>query len=118
MIVPAEQFRSVGLLDAGYFMYWEDADWCHRAYVKGLSVLYDPTLVAVHRQGSSSRHRPVATIIHFHRSALRYWRRNVARSSLSTAAAAVALGARCAIKLTALAPRLLASRLPRAEQRR
>jgi N-acetylglucosaminyl-diphospho-decaprenol L-rhamnosyltransferase len=102
LIVPAERFRSVGMLDEGYFMYWEDADWCFRARAAGFSVLYDPALVVIHRQGSSSRHRAAATTVWFHRSALRYWRLHVARSRLSTAAVAAALAIRCSLKLIAL----------------
>jgi N-acetylglucosaminyl-diphospho-decaprenol L-rhamnosyltransferase len=105
MIVPAERFTSVGLLDDGYFMYWEDADWCHRARERGYSVIYDPALVVTHHQGSSSRDRWVATTIAFHRSAFRYWRLHVARSPLSTAGAASALAVRCVIKLISLTAR-------------
>jgi len=103
LIVPAERFRSVGRLDELYFMYWEDADWCFRARAGGYSVIYEPTLVVTHRQGSSSSDRPVSATIWFHRSALRYWRVHVARSPASTAAAAAALAIRCAVKLIALA---------------
>jgi N-acetylglucosaminyl-diphospho-decaprenol L-rhamnosyltransferase len=103
LIAPAEMFRSVGLLDEGYFMYWEDADWCHRAHARGYSVIYDPALRVIHHQGSSSRDRWASTTIAFHRSALRYWRVNVAKSPASTAAAAVALSIRCVLKLSSLA---------------
>ncbi|MCW3069641.1 MAG: glycosyl transferase, family 2 [Solirubrobacterales bacterium] len=105
MVVPGERFQSVGPLDSGYFMYWEDADWCRRASYAGYSVIYDPTLVVTHRQGASSRSRSAATIISFHCSALRYWRKHVSRSPVSTTAAAVALGMRCALKLIALGAR-------------
>jgi GT2 family glycosyltransferase len=111
LIVPTERFHSVGSLDEGYFMYWEDADWCLRARERGYAVIYEPALVVTHRQGSSSQSRPVATTISFHRSALRYWRTNVARSPASTAAATVALTLRCALKLTALAMRGLVARV-------
>jgi GT2 family glycosyltransferase len=103
LIVPAEMFRLVGLLDEGYFMYWEDADWCHRAHALRYSVIYDPALSVIHHQGSSSRDRWAATTIAFHRSALRYWRVNVAKSRASTAAVAVALSIRCMLKLSSLA---------------
>lgn len=117
LIVPAERMRDIGPLDEGYFMYWEDADWCRRARSKGYCVLYDPALVVTHRQGSSSRNRSAATIIFFHRSALRYWRMNVARSPVSTAAAAAALAIRCVLKLIAIAMRRIVSagRVTRAE---
>lgn len=113
MIIPTERFRSVGTLDEGYFMYWEDADWCHRARTAGYSVIYDPALVVTHRQGASSRYRWAATTISFHRSALRYWRLNVARSRASTVLAAVALAIRCVLKLIALATRRVIARLAR-----
>jgi N-acetylglucosaminyl-diphospho-decaprenol L-rhamnosyltransferase len=105
LIAPTERFHSVGPLDEGYFMYWEDADWCLRARERGHSVIYEPALVVTHHQGSSSGDRWVATTIAFHRSAFRYWRTNVARSPVSVATAAVALAIRCALKLSALAAR-------------
>jgi N-acetylglucosaminyl-diphospho-decaprenol L-rhamnosyltransferase len=103
LIAPSERFRSIGSLDEGYFMYWEDADWCWRASQMGYIVVYDPALVVVHHQGSSSQSRPFASTIAFHRSALRYWRTNAARTPASTIAAAVALTLRCAVKLAVLA---------------
>jgi N-acetylglucosaminyl-diphospho-decaprenol L-rhamnosyltransferase len=105
LIVPAELFHEVGPLDEGYFMYWEDADWCLRAHRLGYSVLYEPTLVVTHHQGASSSERWVATTIAFHRSAFRYWRVNVARSPFLLPAAASALTARCLLKLAAQALR-------------
>lgn len=99
LIAPAERFRSVGALDEGYFLYWEDADWCLRAKRNGYDVVYEPQLVVTHHQGSSSAGRWAASTIAFHRSAFRYWRVNVARSPVSVAAAACALTLRCLLKL-------------------
>jgi N-acetylglucosaminyl-diphospho-decaprenol L-rhamnosyltransferase len=105
MIAPAKMFATVGPLDDGYFMYWEDADWCLRASRLGYRVLYEPALVVVHHQGSSSAERWVTTTIAFHRSAFRYWRVNVSRSAISLVAGALALTIRCALKLAAQALR-------------
>jgi len=91
MIVPTERFERVGSFDEGYFMYWEDADWCKRAHDLGFETLYDPSLEVVHRQGASSAHRPVATTLSFHRSAWRYYDRHAASSRLVSCLAAVAL---------------------------
>jgi N-acetylglucosaminyl-diphospho-decaprenol L-rhamnosyltransferase len=118
LIAPAERFSSIGPLDEGYFMYWEDADWCHRAHARGYTVLYDPTLAVTHDQGSSSRYRSAAATVYFHRSALRYWRTNVARTPVSTVFVAAALGARCALKLATLAARRVASRREASRQAR
>jgi GT2 family glycosyltransferase len=113
LIVPAEMLRRVGPLDEGYFMYWEDADWCRRAHTLGLRIRYEPSLVVAHAQGASSRERPLATTIAFHRSALRYWRLHAARSRASVALAGAALTARCALKLLVLGLR----RRPRPSRR-
>ncbi|HEX5225901.1 MAG TPA: hypothetical protein VFW29_12305, partial [Solirubrobacteraceae bacterium] len=90
-----------------------DADWCRRAHDLGLAVVYEPALVVRHAQGASSRERPAATTIAFHRSALRYWRKHVARSPFSVAAAALALGARCVLKLLAVGVRGVLARRAR-----
>jgi GT2 family glycosyltransferase len=110
LVAPAERFDQIGLFDEGYFMYWEDADWCRRARDRGYRVEYEPTLMVIHRQGASARSRPFFTTVVFHRSALRYWRRHVSRSVAATGLAAVALAARCAIKLITGATRSLGHR--------
>lgn len=110
MIVPAERFTRVGLFDEGYFMYWEDADWCRRAHDLGLVVEYEPSLKVAHRQGSSSAHRPLATTVAFHRSAWRYYDRHVASSRLSSRLAALALCCRGVGKVLGVALRRLAPR--------
>lgn len=112
LIAPAERFRRVGELDPGYWMYWEDADWCRRAAGMGLRVEYRPELVVVHHQGASSSSSPRRTLVAFHRSAARYYRLHVARSRLEARAAACALLARLAIKLAAGAARARPLRRP------
>lgn len=102
IVMPRERFDRVGPLDEGYFMYWEDADWCRRAHEAGLRIVYDPRMVVTHHQGSSSRSRPVATTVAFHRSALRYWRIHAAGSLFSVVAAAGLLAVRCSLKLFAV----------------
>ncbi len=110
IVMPRDRFERVGPLDEGYFMYWEDADWCRRAHEAGLRIVYDPRIVVTHHQGSSSRSRPIATTVAFHRSALRYWRIHAARSSVSVVAAAVLLTVRCSLKLIAAGVATLARR--------
>lgn len=104
-VIPAAALAEVGLLDEGYFMYWEDADWCRRAHDRGLKVVYDPALAVSHQQGSSSATRRTATTLAFHRSAYRYYRLHVARNPVSRAAGAAVLAARCAVKLVLLTRR-------------
>lgn len=103
MVIPASRFDEIGQFDEGYFMYWEDADWCRRAATHGLQVRYEPDLEVVHFQGSSSAHRPVASVVAFHRSAWRYQNLHLAPNRVASALAATALAARCAIKVVAAA---------------
>ena len=55
VLVRAEVFDQVGLLDEGYFMYFEDIDYCRRVRAAGWKVLYWPEPKVVHLQGASSR---------------------------------------------------------------
>ena len=101
LIAPRDRFDVVGPLDEGYFMYWEDADWCRRSLSAGMRVEYEPSLSVVHHQGSTSAARPLMTIIAFHRSAFRYWRLHVSRSLLATGLGGAVLACRCTLKLAA-----------------
>lgn len=106
MIVPTVQFQLVGVLDDGFWMYWEDADWCRRAQACGLRVEYHPELEVRHYQGSSSSIAPFRTTLAFHRSALRYYRLHVAGSIFTLYLAALLLSLRCAFKICLIGIRL------------
>lgn len=103
LIARRETFRTVGPLDDGYWMYWEDADWCARATEQGYRVQYRPELRVTHRQGTSSATRPFVTTVAFHRSAARYYRRHVARHRFSAWLAGGLLAMRAGLKLLASA---------------
>lgn len=97
MLVPRRVIEAVGPLDEGFFMYWEDADWCRRARSGGYATLCVPAAEVVHDEGSSSGGgwAPRQTL-RFHRSAYRYYAKHHlagARAPFRPLAAAV-LGAR------------------------
>jgi GT2 family glycosyltransferase len=46
--------EQIGLLDDGYFMYFEDIDHCRRARLCGWQVAHDPEPRVVHLRGGSS----------------------------------------------------------------
>jgi GT2 family glycosyltransferase len=54
MIIRTTVFRAIGLLDEGYFMYFEEVDLCHRARQAGWPCWYVPTARVVHLVGQSS----------------------------------------------------------------
>jgi GT2 family glycosyltransferase len=54
MIVRREVIEQVGLLDDGYFMYFEETDYCLRAKRAGWEVWYVPQSRIIHLVGQSS----------------------------------------------------------------
>ncbi len=49
LLVPAVVWRAVGLFDADFFAYLEDADFCHRVRNAGYELLYEPSAVLRHK---------------------------------------------------------------------
>lgn len=70
---------EVGLFDEAYWMYFEDLDLCKRFGDAGWTVWYEPSVSAVHvKHGTSGRQRSPRLAMAFHRSFLRFWRRQLA----------------------------------------
>jgi len=55
---------GVGLLDAPYFMYYEDIDWCYRANILGFEILYEPSAIAWHHHSLTTRGLPLTFKYH------------------------------------------------------
>jgi GT2 family glycosyltransferase len=75
MLVRRTAFDVVGGMDEGFFLYWEDADFCRRLKQSGYRTMYCPEAVATHVGGRSSRHAADASLEAFHRSAYRLYRK-------------------------------------------
>jgi N-acetylglucosaminyl-diphospho-decaprenol L-rhamnosyltransferase len=54
MLVRREVFEQIGLLDEGYFMYYEEVDFCRRAAWGGWECWYQPSARVAHLVGQSS----------------------------------------------------------------
>jgi len=54
ILIRRDVIEQVGLMDDGYFMYFEDIDYCRRARKRGWKVLYEPSARVVHLRGGSS----------------------------------------------------------------
>lgn len=54
VFIRKEVFATIGGLDEGYFMYYEDVDFCRRARKAGFSLLNYPSSRVVHLRGQSS----------------------------------------------------------------
>ena len=67
--------EQVGPLDADYFMYSEELDWCRRIKTAGWRVVYLPQAKIIHFEGKSSEQAVTARHINFQRAKLRYFRK-------------------------------------------
>ena len=75
MLLPRQAWDEVGGFDERYFMYVEDMDLCFRLRKAGWRTVFEPAATIMHVGGRSSRRRPVRSIYHHHRGAIRfYWR--------------------------------------------
>ena len=54
MIIRREVFETIGLLDEGYFLYYEEVDFCLQARRSGWSCWYVPQSRVIHLVGQSS----------------------------------------------------------------
>ena len=54
VLIRGEVFGRIGLLDDGYFMYFEDVEFCHRARKAGWGIVHNPDARVVHLRGGSS----------------------------------------------------------------
>jgi GT2 family glycosyltransferase len=97
MLVRRRAFEQVQGFDENYWMYWEDADLCHRLHDAGWGTMLCTDAEARHSTGSSGRSE--RTIEAFHDSAARYYERHVARTALGARLARAVLRARMRIML-------------------
>ena len=81
VLVRRQVFEQIGLMDEGYFMYFEEVDFCLRAYRAGWPCWYVPESRVVHLVGQASgvtskatrtRRRPA----YWFESRRRYWLKN------------------------------------------
>jgi N-acetylglucosaminyl-diphospho-decaprenol L-rhamnosyltransferase len=104
MMVRAAAFRAVRGMDEGFFMYWEDADFCLRLKQQGWQTAYHPLFEVTHSCGASSAHARRRSLVAFHRSAYRYYRKHGGAAGRVLAPIAfVGLQTRLALKLARLA---------------
>jgi hypothetical protein len=61
LLARAQMARAIGLLDEGFFLVAEDADWCLRAQRAGWSVRYIPGSRIYHRVAATRNSQPRLT---------------------------------------------------------
>jgi len=53
MLVKKEVISKIGLMDSGYFLYFEESDWCARMIRAGYDLIYVPEAIAWHAVSST-----------------------------------------------------------------
>ncbi|WP_227271823.1 glycosyltransferase family 2 protein [Roseobacter weihaiensis] len=76
ILLKGEMVRALGPMDEGYFLYFEDAEYCLRAKRAGWKIIHTPKAVAVHFRGGSG---PVKAMEAARRRRPRYYYRARAR---------------------------------------
>ncbi len=70
--VRREMMEVAGFLDEGFFMYFEDADWCERFRRNGFRVVYVPEAAAVHDESALAVRGSPSYLRRFHSGRWRY----------------------------------------------
>lgn len=68
LMARKETVNKIGLLDARFFMYGEDLDWCRRSRQSGYLNYYVPGTSILHYHGQSSKKRPFRTAYYFYQA--------------------------------------------------
>ncbi len=111
LFVPRRTMDAVGTLDAGYFMYCEEVDWCRRMRDAGLRVWFEPAARIRHLGQRSSGADQRTLIPAYYRSQRRYFRTHLSSVQTALLGPLVVLGA--GLRIAGLILRRLAGRLDR-----
>ena len=68
MLVRKEAIDQVGMMDEGFFMYWEETDWCYRMKKAGWETLFTPDAEIIHLGGESSKQVKPKMVNHWRKS--------------------------------------------------
>jgi len=93
LMTRRDVFNQLGGFDEGFFLYWEDADYCRRAAKAGFRATYLPQVTVRHQAGASSGLAKAASVRAFHESAYRLFVKHAGVSG-RIAAPVVKLGLR------------------------
>lgn len=83
MLIRRYALASVGLLDEGFFMYWEDSDYCYRMREAGWRMATAPDSVVYHKGSATFVGRGHLSDAYFTDSARRFFRKHAKFPSLS-----------------------------------
>ena len=113
LLLRREMVERIGGMDEGFFMYIEDVDLCYRAHQAGYEVVYFPPVAVTHHIGKSTETMPNRSILQWHRSMWRYYRKHMRGNLLLDALTLAGIVARCLYQLALQNGRRLLARARR-----
>lgn len=87
MVVSKDAIAEAGLLDEGYFFFFEETDWCLSMKKRGWRIFFHPLAQIYHLQGQSAKKNLVAARIEYWRSRYRFFRKHYSHTLLIVLAA-------------------------------
>jgi hypothetical protein len=76
LMLRREVIDQVGILDEGYFMLFEEVDWCYRIKKAGWEIWFTPTAKVLHHYGQSIKQVKTKMILSSHRGLYRFWHKH------------------------------------------
>jgi len=73
--VRRKMIDNIGAYDEDFFFYFEDTEWCIRAWRNGWKVILNPNIEIAHIGGSSSSEFYKESRIEFYRSRMIFWKK-------------------------------------------
>ena len=74
MLIRRQALKKIGLLDERFFVWFEEVDFCRRAWQAGFKVYYNPAAAIIHHGGKSfSQQQLIANQWRFFTSAWKYF---------------------------------------------
>jgi len=79
MLIKREVFDRIGLMDANYFVYFDDTDFCLRAYRAGVKLFYLPGVRLKHKASTLTGAQSSFTVRYHTRNHVYYFLKNYSR---------------------------------------
>ncbi|MDR3617375.1 MAG: glycosyltransferase family 2 protein [Candidatus Obscuribacterales bacterium] len=76
LLVRRKVIDEVGTLDEGFFMLFEEVDWCYRIKEKGWQIWFTTAAQVTHHYGQSIKQVKARMILSSHRGLYRFWRKH------------------------------------------
>lgn len=76
LLLKRKIIKEVGTLDEGFFMLFEEVDWCYRIKQHGWEIWFTPGARVIHHYGQSIKQVKAKMILSSHRGLYRFWRKH------------------------------------------